>query len=369
MTAKVPGRGRDASSEPAPSAKVPGRGRDASSEPAPSAPPYLDGVLAQPDNLWRSAAAVQAALAGVTGAAAYAMLGTGRIVALGIGASGAAAAGFAAALRGVGRAAVAVNPADLVEAVPAGLGDGYVAISQSGRSRETVEVLAAIEPGRRIGVTNDPGAPLAAVVDAVLPLACDEDTRVSTLSYTATLQALGLLVDALAGRSSPWPAVLAQFATTVLGADVQRVAETLATVSSVDVIGSGVRSASAGAAALLLREAADLPTAGYATREYLHGHLETAGPGRGALLFGAGQEPRLAADLAALGCAVVLVTNADGGLSAHPNLHVVRLPSLPGLAGCVLDILPVQLAAHRLAELSGRPIELRRMPADTKLPP
>lgn len=70
-----------------------------------------------------------------------------------------------------------------------------------------------------------------------------------------------------------------------------------------------------------------------------------------------------------IGCAVVLVTDADGGLPVHPNLHVVRLPSLPGLAGCVLDILPVQLAVHRLAELSGRPIELRRMPADTKLPP
>jgi len=334
-----------------------------------TAPPYLDGVLAQPDNLWRSASAVQAELAGATGVAARAALGTGRIAALGIGASAAAATGFAAALRAAGRAAVAVNPAELSDAVPAGLAEGYVAISQSGRSRETVEVLAAIEPGRRIGVTNDPGAPLATVVDTVLPLACDEDTRVSTLSYTATVQALGLLVDALAGRPSPWPPVLAQFATTVLGVDVAPVAGALASVSSVDVVGAGMRMASAGAAALLLREAAHLPATALATREYLHGHLEAAGPGRGALIFGAGRELALAADLASYGCVVVLVTDAAGGLPAHPNLHVVRLPGLPGLAGCVLDMLPVQLAAYWLAQIAGREIELRHMPADTKLPP
>jgi glucosamine--fructose-6-phosphate aminotransferase (isomerizing) len=228
--------------------------------------------------------------------------------------------------------------------------------------------MAAIEAGRRVALTNDAGSPLAATVDAVLPLGCDEDTRVSTLSYTATLQAMALLADALAGRPSPWQVVLVRFAATVLTADVGYLAGALTAMSSVDVVAAGVRTASAGAAALLLREAAHLPAAAYATREYLHGHLEAAGPGRGALLFGAGRELALAADLAGYGCTVVLVTDASGDLPAHPHLHVVRLPGLPGLAGCVLDILPVQLAMHRLAEIRGTPIELRHMPADTKLP-
>ncbi|NES27995.1 hypothetical protein [Micromonospora terminaliae] len=45
----------------------------------------------------------------------------------------------------------------------------------------------------------------------------------------------------------------------------------------------------------------------------------------------------------------------------------LRLARLGGLGGCVLDILPVQLAAYALAQHAGRPIELRHMPADTRL--
>jgi glucosamine--fructose-6-phosphate aminotransferase (isomerizing) len=132
-------------------------------------------------------------------------------------------------------------------------------------------------------------------------------------------------------------------------------------------VASGVRQATAGAAGLLLREAANLPTASFATREYLHGPLETAGPDRAVLLFGAGREPSLAAELAGYGARVVLVTDAAGDLARHPNLCTIRLPAAAGLAGCVLDILPVQLAAYALAERAGRAIELRHMPADTKL--
>jgi glucosamine--fructose-6-phosphate aminotransferase (isomerizing) len=125
-----------------------------------------------------------------------------------------------------------------------------------------------------------------------------------------------------------------------------------------------VRVATAGAVALLLREAANLPAAGYDTREYLHGPLEAAGPDRAVLLFGSGREVRLAAELAGYGARVVLVTDGD---ASAPGLHVVRRPAAAGLAGCVLDILPVQLATAVLAERTGRVIRLRRMPADTKL--
>ncbi|MEU5721815.1 hypothetical protein [Micromonospora sp. NPDC047738] len=58
----------------------------------------------------------------------------------------------------------------------------------------------------------------------------------------------------------------------------------------------------------------------------------------------------------------------DVDLPAQDGLLVVRLPRLAGLGGCVLDILPVQLAAHVLAQRAGRPAELRHVPADTKLP-
>lgn len=330
-------------------------------------PAYLDGVRSQPENLRRSAAVVREALAD---GPVVPMRRPGRILVLGMGASAAAATGFASVLRAAGRPALAADPADLLDAAPAGLADTYLAVSQSGRSAETVAVMSTVDAGRRVALTNDPGSPLAAVADAVLPLGCGADTRVSTLSYTATLQALGLLAEALDSREPrDWTAVPDAAAAVLSGVGADAIADRLSGVSTVDVVGGGVRVASALAAALLLREAAHLPTAGFPTREYLHGHLETAGPGRGALLFGAGRELALAADLAGYGASVVLVTDATGELPAHPNLHAVRLPALAGLAGCVLDILPVQLAAAALAERAGRPVELRHMPPDTKLPP
>lgn len=330
---------------------------------------YLDGVRGQPDNLRRSAAVVRAALAGPVGSAAVAALGRGGVVALGMGASTHAAAGFAAVLRAANQAAVAMSAADLGDGVPRGLAAAFLGISQSGRSRETVEALTAVPAGTaaRLALTNHPDAPVAALADVVLPLGCAEDTRVSTLSYTATLQALGLLADRLTGRASADWTALPDLAAAVLDTDIAPLAAALAGTGCVDVVASGVRAATAGAAGLLLREAAHLPAASFATREYLHGPLETAGPGQTVLLFGAGREVSLAADLAGYGANVVLLTDAGDEIPAHPRLHVLRLPAAGGLAGCVLDILPVQLAAHALAERAGRAIELRHMPADTKL--
>jgi glucosamine--fructose-6-phosphate aminotransferase (isomerizing) len=219
-----------------------------------------------------------------------------------------------------------------------------------------------------VALTNATGSAVAEAADVVLPLGSGPDSRVSTLSYTATVQALGMLAEALGAASSTvdWHA-LPDLASTVLDTDIETVVDALAAAGCVDVVGGGVHAASASAAALLLREAAHLPAAGHTTREYLHGHLEIAGFGHAALVFGADRELRLAADLVRYGSSVVLVTDTAGVVPAHPQLRVLRLPSLPGLAGCVLDILPVQLAARRIAQRKGLSIELRHMPADTKV--
>lgn len=332
---------------------------------------YLDGVLAQPDNLRRSAETVRAALAGPAGAQASAVRRSGNLAAFGMGASRHAAAGFVAVMRAGGVPAISASAAELHLGVPPGLAAAFLGISQSGRSTETVDALAAVPagPAARLALTNHPDSPLGAVADTVVPLGCAEDTRVSTLSYTATLQALGLLADRITGRVETDWEPLPHLAAEVLDTDVEPLAAALAGAGCVDVVASGVRLATAGAAALLLREAAHLPAASFATREYLHGPLETAGPGQAVLLFGAGREVSLAADLAESGARVVLVTDAGADLPTHPNLVGVRLPRVAGLGGCVLDILPVQLAAHALAERAGRPIELRHVPADTKLSP
>jgi glucosamine--fructose-6-phosphate aminotransferase (isomerizing) len=312
-------------------------------------PSYLDAVHAQPSNLVRSRAVVSSALETLR-------LPPGLLVAFGMGASAHAAAGLAA----VYEPAIALSAA---EPPPSGAAS-YLAISHSGRSRETVAGLSVVSGAPRIVLTNDAAAPIASFADVVLPLGCAEDSRVSTLSYTATIQALGLLADWLLGTASDWAAA-ADAVALALELDVDAAVEAFAEVQSVDVIGAGVHAASAGAAGLLLREAARLPTATYPTREYLHGALEPAGPGRGALIFGGGREAQLAADLAEYGSSVVLVTPGTG--PAHPRLCVITVPSVPGLGACLTDIVPVQLLAAGLAAQADIEIGLRYMPDDTKL--
>ena len=337
---------------------------------------FLDGVRAQPDYLAASRATVAEALDGMD----TSVLRRGTTVVLGIGASGHAAAGFAARLRERGARAYAVSSGDGT----AGTVDCYLALSYSGRSRETVELLGGLGRlgGTRIGVTGHPEAPLASVVDRLVPLGSATDTAVSTLSYTATVQALGMLADhAWGGRSPAWPELPGHAAAMLADATLaDRIASAFDKVSCVDVVGSGARAGTAGAAALLLREAAHLPAAGHSLREYLHGPLEVAGPGRGALIFGDDRALTLAQEMAAWGSPTVLITTAEpaGSRTARPATPavsgdadggpvVIRRPALAGSAGDVLDILPVQLAAAELAHRAGIPIALRHMPADTKL--
>jgi glutamine---fructose-6-phosphate transaminase (isomerizing) len=319
---------------------------------------YFEAVRAQPGLLAAAAPAVVAALPDVVP-----VLDGVEVTAFGMGASTHAAAGFAAELRAAGRYAVAASAPQ----VPVGPG-GYLAVSHSGRSAETVEAAGRLPRGRRVGLLGapQPDRPLRTVVDAVLPTGCPVDSRVSTASCTATLQALGLLAAALTGGAGdPAAAELPDRAERALALDVSQAVDALTGVRSVDVVGSGIRVASAGAAALLLREAARLPSTAMISREYLHGPLEVAGPGLGVLVFGEGgsAEVGLAGTLAGYGAAVVLVTD---GSSAPDGVAVLRVPSLPGLFGAVLDLLPVQVLAGELA--AGREIELRHMPADTKLP-
>lgn len=326
---------------------------------------FLDGVRAQPDYLAASRAMVAEALDGMDAT----VLRRGTTVVLGIGASGHAAAGFAARLRERGARAYAVSSGDGT----AGTADCYLALSYSGRSRETVELLGGLAGlgGTRIGVTGHPEAPLASVVDRLVALGGATDTAVSTLSYTATVQALGMLADRAWGRRQAVWAELPGHASALLGDDTlaDRVASAFAGVSCVDVVGAGARAGTAGAAALLLREAAHVPAAAYSLREYLHGPLEVAGPGHGALIFGEARAAALAHEMAGWGSPTVLVTSdpVDAGGAGGGAPVVIHRPAVAGPAGDVLDILPVQLAAAELATRAGLPIALRHMPADTKL--
>ena len=199
-------------------------------------------------------------------------------------------------------------------------------------------------------------SPLAQATDAWLPLGHEIDTAVSTLGYTATLQTLGLLTDALLEQTGEWDALPA-----LVDATLERLAphaRELAPAFTRDHACStpsapGPPRGSAGEAALLAREALLLPAAEYETRQYLHGPMESVATGFGAVLFGAERELRLAQTLAGYGATVATIgKGADFLVGSDP----------------ILQILPMQLLVQYVAELRGLRVDsLAREQDDTKV--
>jgi len=263
---------------------------------------------------------------------------------------------------------VAVSAAELKnEDTP--LADVYVALSESGRSAETVAALSRVK-GRRLGLTNGPDSPLTSNVDEVLLLDSGPDSPVYTTGYTATLQAVGLLGEHWLGTSSDWSA-LPELVQSVLDAGkpvVDALAKPFGQARIIDVVGSGTANATAGEGALVLREAARAHTAQHETYNYLHGPMEPLDADSGCIVVGDGREVELATDVSRLGCPTLLLTTR-GGVASSEGLTVLQLPEAGSpLAQAVLQILPLQALAWRLASDRGLRVEgFRYQQSDTKL--
>jgi fructoselysine-6-P-deglycase FrlB-like protein len=245
----------------------------------------------------------------------------------------------------------------------------YVALSESGRSAETVAALSRVK-GRRIGITNGPGSPLTEVVDEVVALDSGPDSPVYTTGYTATLQAVGLLGDHWLGTTGDW-ADLPGHVESVLASSapvVDALAKAFDQARIIDVVGSGTANATAGEGALVLREAARAHTALHETYNYLHGPMEPLDPQTACIVIGDGRELQLAADVSALGCETLLLTTHHD-VEATDHLTVLPLPDAGSpLAQAVLQMLPVQALAWRLAQDRGLRVDgFRYQQSDTKL--
>jgi glucosamine--fructose-6-phosphate aminotransferase (isomerizing) len=328
---------------------------------------FREAIGRQPENLHAAATAFEQAIAEVD----LAPLREGTLVLSGIGASAFALVPIERALRAAGRRAFAVSPAELVKPGTARLGDAFVLVSQSGASAETVAALERLADAPVVAISARADAPLARAAGAWLPLGPEPDTTVSTLSYTATLQALGMLCEAVLGTLGPdsiWGR-LPELAGELLArsdATADELAARFAHITALDAVGSGAGLASAGETALLAREALRLPATGMETRQYLHGPLEAVDSSFGCVLFGAERERDLAAELVSFGAPVVLISDRTG--AAGSGAATVQLPRIAELAAPILQILPVQLLVHRLAEMRGITIgDLHRQQHDTKV--
>ena len=229
----------------------------------------------------------------------------------------------------------------------------FVAVSQSGRSPDLIDSLAAARErgATSLAVTNDPGSPLAEGAEiAVTARAGLERAVAATKTYTAELLALALL---FAGDSTPADAarVPEAAARTLAGADEARLldaARRLAGTDRIVVTARGYSYPTAREAALKLIECSYVSAQAFSGADLLHGPMAMidrsvpviaiTSPGRG----GAAMAPVLER-LAERG-ASVLGVGAGAGAQLPLAADGVAEHLLP-----ILEILPLQRLAWRLA--------------------
>jgi fructoselysine-6-P-deglycase FrlB-like protein len=336
---------------------------------------FVSALDGQAENLRLTVGSVAEALA----SADLAPWQQGETVAVvAMGASSHAAEALVAAATAEGVRAVNVTASDL-ELAADGFqpGDHYVVVSESGRSPEPIRAAEAFTPGRRVGITNDPGAPMSRAVDVVLPLGGWPDSRVYTTGFTGTLLAFAALLrhqrpSAPITDPATVPDLVAGTLTDLAG-HADRAAELLEKVHAVDVVARGVSHASAAEAALVLREGARLHAAAYDTYQYIHGPMEPLTQGSGLVVFGGERELPMIDMVLDRGVKVVLVTQADEAdipRAQHENLLVVPVDrGLRDLGRAVVEIVFVQMLTLRHCRRAGIDIDefLFEQP-DTKLP-
>jgi fructoselysine-6-P-deglycase FrlB-like protein len=276
---------------------------------------------------------------------------------VGIGASLAAAAAPVWDLRSRGIDALRLGAGDLPLPYPR-TDHPIIGISQSGRSAETLAVLESVDTDLRYAVVNNAPSPIADLVANPIGLGNIPDSYASTIGYTATVAALGMIADAWNDGEigSAWAELpeIFRVAESALAARATELAATFDGVLTADFVGAGPAVGSAEAGALLFREVARLPSSAMSTRQYLHGSMESAGSGVH-VVFGDTRELEVAHTLSGAGHHVILITSTE--VEETSTLQVVRLPALPSSPRAILEVLVMQTLVEAVAKRANIEIE------------
>jgi glucosamine--fructose-6-phosphate aminotransferase (isomerizing) len=240
-----------------------------------------------------------------------------------------------------------------------------IGISQSGQSEDIVEVLAEAKRQGAVtaAVTNEPGSPLSASVDHVLPLGAGPERAVAaTKTYTSTLAVLALLSAELEGDAERlgWLDRLP-----VLVADtIERCTEPAQAAARVHagmdrcvILSRGFNYATALEIALKMKELAYVTTVPYSSADFMHGPVAILEPGYPVLLVAPSGElaPQLAAlvpGLRARGAEVIAIGNTGEVLDAA-GTRLPIAPALPEWLSPLAAVVPGQMLAAGLAVAKG----------------
>jgi fructoselysine-6-P-deglycase FrlB-like protein len=281
----------------------------------------------------------------------------------GIGASWCAGAAALSISERLGLPARLTDASEILPSVQLPPGEAIVALSRSGKS---VEITALVGPARAagarvIGITNAPESPLATGADAAILLGAPFDHSISITMYSAVALGAGLLVRAAAGAlDEPLGRGLAE-ALDATAAALPGWRERIERSGWFDAgarvyfLGRAGSLASASNARLLWEEGAKMPATAMTTGSFRHGTQEVVSPGLRVGLWIDPVERRvedlaLAKELRAHGVQVMVVGHA---LPQDAGDLVLEVPEIPTGWQFLIDIIPAQLAAERLARLRG----------------
>lgn len=233
-----------------------------------------------------------------------------------------------------------------------------VSVSQSGGSPDLVEFT---ETARRQGaltvaVTNTPSSAVHNAAELAVDIGAGEELAVAaTKTYSATLLALYLLIDAVRGGNGAAAAELGALAEEALAVPVQRAIDRYRFVDRIITTGRGYSYATALESALKLAETSYLAARAYSGADLLHGPVAAIDEETAVLaVTGAGRGGEAMRDVLSAvtdrGADVLALGSVSEDVSADIRIPVPRVAE--ELAP-VLEVIPVQRLALGLALARG----------------
>ena len=324
---------------------------------------FLRDILRQPDELQRTLDYLSGTGGGALESAIAAVRAARHVYLTGIGSSWHAGLNVSVLFQLGARPVHLVDAAELVQfaAIPAG--SALIVISRSGRSVEIVQLLAkARDSGATvIGITNAAEGTLAreAQIPIVIPIALDHAISVNT--YSTLALAAGILAASVVGSFDARVAESLSLAFAAAGRAIpgwQAQIENstwLAPRNTTYFLARGSSLGSAYEARLMWEEGVKSPATAMGTGSFRHGPQEIVAQEVRFGLWIDGTKMReqdlaVARDLRKLGARVMLIGQR---LPEDAGDLVFELPEIASEWQFLIDIVPAQLVAERLARLSG----------------